>query len=181
MKRLRRLVRPDGGYSLVELLIVMVILTVVLVGLTGGFVEGTKTELSLDRRFQAQLNAGLALSKLRQDIHCSSSITPSGASASITLSQPSYCLGGGGSVSWCTVGSGTNYTLYRQAGATCGSASGKQYAQYLTTGTVFTYTGQSTSSLAKLHIDFPVNLKPSNSATAYELTDDIVLKNSTRS
>jgi prepilin-type N-terminal cleavage/methylation domain-containing protein len=179
MKRLRRLVRAQGGYSLVELMIVMVILTIVLVGLTGGFVEGTKTELSLDRRFQAQMNAGLALSKLRQDVHCSSAITPSGASASITLTQPSYCLGGGGFVSWCTVGSGTSYTLYRQAGSTCG-ATGKQYAQYLTTGTVFTYTGQSTSSLAKLHIDFPVNVNPSTSVTGYELTDDIVLKNSTR-
>jgi prepilin-type N-terminal cleavage/methylation domain-containing protein len=62
MKRFRRLVQAQGGYSLVELLIVMVILTIVLVGLTGGFVEGTKTELSLDRRFQAQMNAGLALS-----------------------------------------------------------------------------------------------------------------------
>jgi prepilin-type N-terminal cleavage/methylation domain-containing protein len=179
MRGPRRLVRAQGGYSLVELLIVMVILTIVLLGLTGGFVEGTKTELTLDRRFQAQMNAGLALSKLRQDVHCSSAITPSGAAASITLTQPSFCLGGGGSVSWCTVGSGTSYTLYRQAGSTC-SSSGKQYAQYLTTGTVFTYTGQSTSSLAKLHVDFPVNVNPSTSATAYELTDDIVLKNSTR-
>jgi len=179
MRRFPRLIRAQGGYSLVELLIVMVILTIVLVGLTGGFVEGTKTELSLDRRFQAQLNAGLALSKLRQDVHCSSAITPSGASASVTLTQPSYCLGGGGFVSWCTVGSGTNYTLYRAAASTC-DATGKRYAQYLTTGTVFTYTGQSTSSLAKLHVDFPVNVNPSTAVTAYELTDDIVLKNSTR-
>jgi len=46
---------------------------------------------------------------------------------------------------------------------------------------IFTYVAQSTSSLAKLHVDFPVNVKPSKSVELYELADDIVLRNSTRS
>jgi prepilin-type N-terminal cleavage/methylation domain-containing protein len=180
MNSLRRRVRSQAAYTLVELLIVMVILTIVLVGLTAGFVNGTKTELDLNHRFQAQVNAGLALSKLRQDVHCSSSITPAGLASTITLTQPSTCLGGGGSVSWCTVGSGSAYSLYREAGTTC-SSSGKRYAQYLTGANVFSFTVQSATSLATLHVDFPVNVDPAQSAGAYELTDDIVLKNSTRS
>ena len=46
---------------------------------------------------------------------------------------------------------------------------------------IFTYVAQSTSSLAKLHVDFPVNVKPLKSVDLYELADDIVLRNSTRS
>ncbi len=45
---------------------------------------------------------------------------------------------------------------------------------------IFNYTPQSTSSLAKLHVDFPVNVKPSKTVELYELMDDIVLRNSTR-
>jgi len=46
---------------------------------------------------------------------------------------------------------------------------------------IFGYTAQSTASLAKLHVDFPVNVRPAKTVDLYELTDDIVLRNSTRS
>ena len=178
MKPVRRLVRGQAGYTLIELILVLVILTIVLVALTAGFVSGTKSELALNHRFQAQMNAGLALGKLRQDVHCASSISPATAT-SVTLNQPAQCLGGGGQITWCTVVSGTQYALYRKAGSSC-DATGKLYAQYLTTGSVFTFTAQSTTSLARLHVDFPVNVNPSHPLEAYELADDIVLKNSTR-
>lgn len=180
MSRLRRLVRCRAGYTLVELLLVLTILGTVLTGLMTAFASGTRAELDLNKRFQAQVNAALALGKLRQEVHCASSISPAGSSASITLTLPSQCTGGGGQVSWCTVASGSQFSLYRQAGATC-SSSGKLYTQYLTTGTVFTYTAQSTTSLATLHVDFPVNANPSKTVDRYELADDIVLRNSTRS
>ena len=45
---------------------------------------------------------------------------------------------------------------------------------------IFSYTAQSTSSLAKLHVDFPVDVKPAKTVELYELADDIVLRNSTR-
>ena len=41
--------------------------------------------------------------------------------------------------------------------------------------------GRSTTSLALLHVDLPVNLKPSRTVDLYELADDIVLRNSSRS
>jgi hypothetical protein len=46
---------------------------------------------------------------------------------------------------------------------------------------VFVYTAGSATSLAKLHVDLPVNLQPSNAVDLYELADDVVLRNSSRS
>jgi hypothetical protein len=34
--------------------------------------------------------------------------------------------------------------------------------------------------LAKLHVDIPVNVKPAKTVERYELVDDIVLRNSSR-
>lgn len=181
MRRLRRVVLGEGGHSLIELVVVMGILGTVLGGLTTLFVQGSNAELDLNLRFQAQQNAALALRKLRAEVHCTSSVTPAGASSTITLTLPAQCpIGGGGTASWCTVGSGSRYALYRKAGATC-DASGELVADYLTTGTVFTYTGQVTgTSLAKLRVDLPVNVRPSRPVLQYRLVDEIVLRNSTR-
>jgi len=52
--------------------------------------------------------------------------------------------------------------------------------QSLTSGSVFSYTAQSTSSLAKLHVDLIANPKPTMAMENYELTDDIVFRNSAR-
>jgi hypothetical protein len=46
---------------------------------------------------------------------------------------------------------------------------------------IFNYSAQSLTSLAKLGVDFPVNVTPAKTVDLYELTDDIVLRNSTRS
>ena len=45
---------------------------------------------------------------------------------------------------------------------------------------IFVYTPQNTSSLAKLNVRLPVNIKPSEPRSLYNLEDDIVLRNSTR-
>jgi len=45
---------------------------------------------------------------------------------------------------------------------------------------VFAFTAQSTSSLAFLSVTLPVDSNPSSGQPDYRLTDDIVLRNSTR-
>lgn len=146
----------------------------------------------MNNRFQAQQTARLALDKLRREVHCASSATPAGSStSSVVLTLPTYCktYSGNTSVTWCTRSVATNrYALYRVNGAIC--TGGVKWADYLaptSTATVcsgalcvFNFTAQSPSSLAKLHVDFPVNPKPSRSAETYELIDDLVLRNSTR-
>ena len=158
----------------------MLILGVVLGSLTTAFVQGSNAELRYNNRVQAQLDATLALARLRRDAHCASDITPTGAAASITMTQPSGCPGGGGSIQWCTVGSGTRYGLYRTTGITC-DATAKRYADYLTAASVFDYAAPvSGVSLGTLHLDMTVNLLPAKSQQGYRLIDDVVLRNTLR-
>jgi hypothetical protein len=173
MKRILRVVRGEEGYSMVELLTVTIILTTVLTGLTTAFIQGSNAELHANRRVQAQLQAAAAFDRLRRDIHCASSASISGTT--MTLSG---C--GSGTVSWCAAGSGSRYALYRLAGSTCNST-GKLYADYLTSSSVFTYTAPvASTSLAKVRVDTRVNINPSNAIETFELTDDVVLRNSVR-
>jgi prepilin-type N-terminal cleavage/methylation domain-containing protein len=171
-------VARQDGYTIIELLISMAILGVVMGAVTVLFVQASTAELDLQNRFQAQQSARLALDKLRRETHCASAASVA-TSTSVTLTLATYCPTGSGSVTWCTVGSGNRFALRRKVGTTCDGA-GVLWADYLTSGNVFSYTPQSTTSLAKLHVDFPVNVKPSKSVQAYELVDDIVLRNSTR-
>ena len=176
--------RGEGGYSLVEMLTVMVIMSIVFAGVTTVFVSGSKAQADQDRRFQAQLSTRLALDKIRRDIHCASDVTPTSGypRSSITFVLPSGC---GGNVSWCTVavtGFTNRYGLYRQSGSSC-SASGLRIADYVsnTSGNVFVAFLHTSGCgcLASLEVDFKVSLKGSN-IDSYELTDKIFLRNSTR-
>ncbi|HEY8775017.1 MAG TPA: type II secretion system protein [Gaiellaceae bacterium] len=179
-KRLRALrLRNEAGYSLIEMLTVMVIMGVVFAGITTVFVAGSKAQAEQDRRFQAQVTTRLALDKIRRDIHCATDVTPFSTSA-VTLKIPAGC---GGDVSWCTAavsGFSNRFRLYRAAGATC-DATGVQVADYLTTGDVFPAFAHVTGCLclASLQVDFPVSVK-GTSIGAYELKDTIFLRNSTR-
>jgi prepilin-type N-terminal cleavage/methylation domain-containing protein len=189
-RRVLRRLRGDRGFSLIEMLMVMSIMGIVMGSLTTVFVSASNSEVDMNNRFQAQLTARLALDKLRREVHCASVVTPTGAASSVTLTLPAYCKTGSGSITWCTRNLGTNrYGLYRIVGATC--TGGVKWADYLVSSStvsvcsgalcIFSYTAQSTSSLAKLHIDIPVNVKPSMTVERYELVDDIALRNSTRS
>jgi prepilin-type N-terminal cleavage/methylation domain-containing protein len=173
MTRLRRLLGRQSGYSLVELITVMAILGTILGGLTTAFVQGSTAELDANRRVQAQLQATAAFDRLRRDIHCASSASI--ASTTITLSGCAF-----GDMSWCAVGSGSRYALYRKSGGSCDST-GKLYADFLTSSSIFAYTAPvADTSLAKVHVDLQVNVNPTKAVDLFELVDDIVLRNSLR-
>ena len=94
IERVRSRLRIGGeaGYSLVEMLTVMVIMSIVFAGITDIFVAGSKASAEQDRRFQAQLSTRLALDKIRRDIHCASDVTPySTSSATLKITA---CGGG---------------------------------------------------------------------------------------
>ena len=82
-KRLRRL-RGERGYTLVELLVVLAIFTTVVTALVALFTSGAKAELDMNRRFEAQQNARLALDRMRRpslskwesSMKCSSDTNP---------------------------------------------------------------------------------------------------------
>ena len=181
INRLRALrLRGEGGYSLVEILTVMVIMSIVFAGVTAVFVAGSKAQADQDRRFQAQLTTRLALDKIRRDIHCASDVTPY-ATNSVTL-KITGCSGG--DISWCTVavsGYTNRYALYRQAGTSC-SASGTKIADYLTSASAFPAFAHTSGCLclASLQVDFTVSVKSSTTVDTYDLGDTIYLRNSTR-
>jgi prepilin-type N-terminal cleavage/methylation domain-containing protein len=170
--------RSQRGYSLVEMLTVLSILGVVSTSVTTVFVAGANSEIDMNRRFQAQNDARVALDRLRRDAHCAKTATPTGTSASVTLTLESYCKDNG-SITWCTIGSGQRYKLHRSKAAPCDAADPK-FADFLTRSTLFAFTAQSTASLAKLHVELPVDLKPSDGLRGYELRDDLTLRNSVR-
>ena len=169
----------ERGYTLVEMLTVLVIFSTVMSALLALFIQGTNAELDMNNRFQAQQDARLALDKIRREAHCASAVTVS-SSSSVTLSLPSYCPTGNGSVTWCTSSLGpSRYGLFRKTGASC-DATGVRWADHLTSANVFSYAAQSPTSLAKLSVDFPINVKPLRTVDLYDLKDDIVLRNGVR-
>ena len=170
--------RGEGGYTLVEMLTVLLIFGTVMSALMALFVQGTNAEADMNSRFQSQQEARLGLDRLKRDVHCASALNQGTATSSfVTLTVP--CVSGA-AVTWCTAGSGTRYGLYRNVGSTC-SSSNTRYADMLVSGAVFTSVVQSSASLWKLHVDLKVNASPKRASETYELVDDVVMRNSTRS
>ena len=194
LARRLRAVLGEGGYALTELLTVLAILLIVLGGLTALFVSATKAEVDMRERFEAQQEARVALDALRREVHCASAMTqPASPSATVTMTLPVGCPSGSGTVTWCTVSAGTDrYRLYRKAGASCDS-SGKQYADYLAPDLtssdqttvcgspaslcIFEYSAPTATTRAKLKVELPVDLKPTDTSRAYKLIDGLVLRN----
>src|SRR5918999_763776 len=173
---LRHLRGGARGYSVVELLIVLVILTTVLSALTVLFVSASRAEIEMNRQFQAQQDARVAVDRMRREIHCSNGITPVGTSASISVSLPSQCPSAGGSatsVTYDVVGSGQRFKLRRNTVV---------IADYITAQDAFFYSAPvANTSRGKLRLTLPINLEPSNGAKEWRLVADIVLRNTSRS
>lgn len=188
----RRLAR-ERGVTLSEMLVTMSILGIVIGGITTLFVSGTNAEVNLNNRFQAQQAARLSLDELRRQGHCSDQMvtpaaTPTGSIVQLHL--PSQCTSGTGWVTWCFYPNGNHYTLYEETGqAPVCTTTGRLYADNFVvpasppaqTTSFFTYTApQPGVSLAKLHVELPVNPRGPGATGTYLLEDDIVLRNSTR-
>jgi prepilin-type N-terminal cleavage/methylation domain-containing protein len=185
LRLLRRLRRRDG-YTLIELIVVLSIFLFIVTALTRLFTSGAKAELDMNRRFQAQQQARLALDRMRRELHCASAIVAGadadgdGNVASLTVSLPSQCPSAKGvaiTVVYDTASAGTNRWKVRrtQSGVTI------PIADYITTDDPFKYTAPSPSSRGLLHVDFPVNVYPNEGWKQWRLVDDIVLRNTLRS
>ena len=229
-RRARTRAAAEGGFTIIELLIAMVILLIIMVSLTSVLVTASHTEVDLNKRFQAQQNDRIGLDHLRRDIHCASVITQADGSGTangtalaigtaygaITLQLPSQCPTSSVDVNgthvttyatWCTSASTLttgDFALYRVTTIalprpTCASAGKVKWSDYLAyptppgVATTFCLPDSSTacsgvlkptSSLPLLHVSLPVNLNgppPTNTREAYNLVDDIALKNGVRS
>ena len=153
----------------------MVILLVVLTAITSLFISGSRSEVELNRRFQAQTEARVATDRIRQEAHCASSLTLVSAS-SISIVLPASCPTAAGvvtTVTYSTASVGANrYELRRNS---------TRIADFLTGGDVFSYVAPSSTTLGKLHLDLPVNVYPTDPSKQWRLQTDIALRNTTRS
>ena len=101
--------RSEAGYSLVEMLTALSILTIVLGGLATMFHAGVRAELRANREVEAQQNARVALDLLRRELHCANAITASaGSVATIAVSLPTACTGTDTSVTYATTSVATS-------------------------------------------------------------------------
>lgn len=196
--------RSEEGYTLVELLTVIAILGIVMGGVATLFARGINASAAAQRRYQDQHYARLAMDKMRREIHAACTVsnpsTYNTPESSVTLYFASDgCSSGTHTVTWCTSGSGSQYTLYRSVGSTCTTS--QRFAKYLTSANVFTYlppnsyvttlgggTGSSAittiagnSTLPRLHVSLTVNRMPTKTAEQYKLVDDIAFRNGPRS
>ncbi len=183
------LVGEEKGFTLVELLVTMVIMTIVMTGLTTIFVSGTNAETALNHRFQAQLQARAGLDKLRYDVHCASA-----AQAQTINTYPGVklavgnCFSATPTISWCAVqvlASPPRFQLYRSTATTntCTSSDTARLlvADYLTSSSVFTTSTIPQYSLQTVGVSITVSANDkSKTAEVYKLNDSIVARASTR-
>jgi prepilin-type N-terminal cleavage/methylation domain-containing protein len=162
--------RGERGFTLVELIGVLAILSIVLGALITLFVSGAEAELDLNDRFQAQQEARLAADRLRRDVHCASGVTLAGATV-ITVGLSTECPSSGGAdtVVYTTQFVAPNrYRLLR---------TGTPIADYLTTDNLFSCVPATASSTSRLRIELNVNVKPSEGWKRWRLVDEIALRN----
>jgi prepilin-type N-terminal cleavage/methylation domain-containing protein len=173
---LRRL-SGQAGYSLVEMITVMVILGIVLGGLTTMFHAGMTAEVRANRELDAQQNARAALDRMRRELHCANSISAANGVpvSSVTVALPTVCTGSDATVTYATVAVAANRWKLTRTGATVATV-----ADYLTSDTIFTYHVPASGTLGRLQVDIPVNVNPADTGTLWRLQDDIVLRNTSR-
>jgi type II secretory pathway pseudopilin PulG len=190
--RIRAWLTREDGMTISELLTVMAILSFVMTGIFTVFVGGLNATTDMNERFQAQQNARLGLTGMRNDIRsaCSATIgnvTGQATGSLLALVEPNAstgCNSGTTQVTWCA-DSATHalpFTLYRLTGAvgSCAYNNGTSRVGSLRTNVVFTLPA-CTPPGPVVHpqrvVTLPVDANLRNTAGTYTLSDTITLRN----
>jgi hypothetical protein len=163
----------------------MSILSVVMAGLTTVFVGGSHAELDLNRRFQAQQQARLAVDKIKVDLHCASAAEVDATYGYLKIAEDNCSST---HVTYCAEASPTmtgRYALYRTTDTTtarCTSSDTQDVlvADYLTKNTGLWSFSAPDGLLEMISIDFPISVNPTATRDVYELKDTLVARNSVR-
>jgi prepilin-type N-terminal cleavage/methylation domain-containing protein len=199
LARVRLLLAARDGFTLVEMLVVMVVLLAVLAPVTQSFVSADIAQVDQTRRFDAQENARQALDRMRKDIHCAHGVTDpaanldgSGSVVGYTLvltetavpGAPPECPGlvetNASAVQWCTFKVTDNrYRLYREndATTTCDGSQSTFMVDYLTRGDLWASPTCITGQYPTVEVTLPVDVDPSKQPGSYRLSDQVALRN----
>jgi prepilin-type N-terminal cleavage/methylation domain-containing protein len=188
-------VRGELGYSLVEMLIVMVLMGIVMGGLTTIFVSGSRAQSELDRFFQAQQQARTALDEIRADVHCAwaaQATTSINGYPGLKLADGN-CFSSTPTISWCVIPSThlqSRYSLWRSTiynanTCTSGDTTKVLVADYLvpvgspaSSSNILTTPTIAYQGLENVGVDFKVNATANTKGSdTYELTDSLVTRN----
>jgi prepilin-type N-terminal cleavage/methylation domain-containing protein len=171
---MRARLRSEGGFSLVELIVVMLLLGIVMTAIVSLFVSSVKATSQSTERVAGQGRVRVAVTRLEYEVRCASGATVTGGGSTVTVSLRSECIHGTGDYTWCVSGA----KLYRTAGDSC-LTTGQVMASTVTTPTPFTLL-TATGYLPRLQIALTVN-DGGGSTTDVSLTDVITLRNGLRS
>jgi prepilin-type N-terminal cleavage/methylation domain-containing protein len=199
----------EGGFSLVEMLVVMIIMGVIMGGIVKLFTAGINSNADLNRRYQAQQDGRLALDRMRREIHGACTISAPGtyntAVSTVTLYYPGdLCVAGVGanglSVTYATVlvpASGNVIAHYKLTRTLLATGATQLIADFLTAANIFDYlppnshvttlgsgaggiaTIDGGATLPRLHIDMTLTQNTAKN-NSYHLVDDIALRNGPR-
>ena len=127
-----RAFRNESGFTLPELMVVMVITLILLGGLATIFGIGLNTTKTSDSILASQSGVVVALDRLDYEARCASKATLVSGGAGVTLTLPSQCPHATGTVTWCVAGG----SLIRYSGSAC-SGSGTTLTTNVTSTTPF--------------------------------------------
>jgi prepilin-type N-terminal cleavage/methylation domain-containing protein len=187
--------KAEDGFTLIELLAVMAILLGILGSLTAAYVSAQTAQVDQTRRLDAQENARTALDRMRKDIHCAHGVTDPFANDSggytIVMTEtntsgveecPNLVQTNASAVQWCTipVGGATNrYQLFREndPDEQCDGADATFMTDYLTRADLWASPTCVTGQYPTVEVTMPVDVDPTRRPGAYQLTDEIALRN----
>jgi prepilin-type N-terminal cleavage/methylation domain-containing protein len=185
----------EDGFTLIEMLVVMIVLLAVLAPLTQSFVSADVAQIDQTRRFDAQENARQALDRMRKDIHCAHGVTDpytndSGGQTIVmtetnvtgTAECPGLVETNASAVQWCTLpvaGATDRYRLYREndPDTTCDGNSSTFMVDYLTQTDIWASPTCVTGQYPTVEVTMPVDVDPSKKPGAYTLGDQVALRN----
>ena len=196
LARRRRALAAQDGFTLIELIVVMVVMLIILAPLSGSFVSALGAQVDQTRRFDAQENARQALDRMRKDIHCAHGVTDpytnDAGGQTIVMTEtnvtgtaecPGLLAQNASAVQWCTipvVGATNRYQLYRENDQdnTCDGAASTFMVDYLTQADLWASPTCVTGQFPTVSVTMPVNVDPVNHAVStYTLSDEIALRN----
>jgi len=87
MKIKNNVIKNENGFSLIELMVVMVILSIIILGLVTFFSGGVRSWISGDNQLRSQREARMAMDMMVKEIRFGKSVTPN-SNHSITIAIP---------------------------------------------------------------------------------------------